>query len=175
MPPRASTSNNGFRGTGPFKPPRPTGRSSDNAGSSSSAAAATSRRIEISDDDENDKANNENDENENDVGADTEVATDNEDTTAAAAAPSEPAIPPALLSRLLSHFFQNPKGTPTRMTQDAHASIDKYMEIFIREAVARSVAARTDEAFLDVRTFSPRMIALSPRMVSLSLHMIALY
>ncbi|EPE07556.1 hypothetical protein F503_00278 [Ophiostoma piceae UAMH 11346] len=152
MPPRASTSNNGFRGTGPFKPPRPTGRPSDNSGSSSSAADATSRRIEISDDDDNDNENDENNEsNENDAGVDTEVATDNEDTTAAAAAaPSEPAIPPALLSRLLSHFFQNHKGTPTRLTQDAHASIDKYMEIFIREAVARSVAARTDEAFLDV-------------------------
>ncbi|CAK7562405.1 MAG: hypothetical protein SEPTF4163_000248 [Sporothrix epigloea] len=59
-------------------------------------------------------------------------------------------LPPALLARLLHHFFQNPDGATTRLTQDAHVSINKYMEIFIREAVARSVAERGTGAFLDV-------------------------
>ncbi|CAK7271368.1 hypothetical protein SEPCBS57363_004583 [Sporothrix epigloea] len=63
---------------------------------------------------------------------------------------SSKSLPPALLARLLHHFFQNPNGTTTRLTQDAHVSINKYMEIFIREAVARSVAERRTGAFLDV-------------------------
>ncbi|CAK7264769.1 hypothetical protein SEPCBS119000_001164 [Sporothrix epigloea] len=64
--------------------------------------------------------------------------------------PLAKSLPPALLARLLHHFFQNPGGTTTRLTQDAHVSINKYMEIFIREAVARSVAERGAGAFLDV-------------------------
>ncbi|KAL1888969.1 hypothetical protein Sste5346_009237 [Sporothrix stenoceras] len=81
-------------------------------------------------------------------GAATDVATDNDDDIPEALA--RKTLPPALLTRLLYHFFQNQGGTPTRMTQDAHASVNKYMEIFIREAVARSVAERGNGAFLDV-------------------------
>lgn len=108
---------------------------------------------------------------ERDAGAVTDVATDNEEENdnidrvnidvdndtgrpigSTAALPKS--IPPALLARLLHHFFQNPSGTTTRLTQDAHAAVNKYMEIFVREAVARSVAERGDSAFLDVGPFS---------------------
>lgn len=90
---------------------------------------------------------------EHEEGAATDVATDNDDDDDDDDDPvtrASKTLPPALLTRLLHHFFQNPGGTPTRMTQDAHASVNKYMEIFIREAVARSVAERGNGAFLDV-------------------------
>lgn len=157
----------GFRGTGPFKPPRPT----SNQGSSSGATPKTSgktvgkRRAVNVDDSDNDDGNargqqrRRRGDDDEEAGSATDVATDNddnnndgdnnedEDDAPAAGAKS---IPPALLARLLHHFFQNPNGTTTRLTQDAHAAVGKYMEIFVREAVARSVAERGDGAFLDV-------------------------
>lgn len=93
-------------------------------------------------------------------GAATDVPTDNDDNDDDddPATRASKTLPPALLTRLLHHFFQNPGGTPTRMTQDAHASVNKYMEIFIREAVARSVAERGNGAFLDVGSLGTRTI-----------------
>lgn len=59
----------------------------------------------------------------------------------------EPSIPPELLTRLLHHHFSKANS---RLTQDANASVGKYFEIFVREAVARSVAERREGGFLDV-------------------------
>ncbi|CAK7207649.1 hypothetical protein SEUCBS139899_010460 [Sporothrix eucalyptigena] len=84
------------------------------------------------------------------AGAATDVATDNDDDDNDGRPRPSKSLPPALLARVLHHFFQNPGGTTTRLTQDAHASVNKYMEIFIREAVARSVAERGNGSFLDV-------------------------
>lgn len=92
------------------------------------------------------------------AGVGTDVATDNDDddNDGDEDDASEPGktLPPALLARLLHHFFRNPNGATTRLTQDAHAAVNKYIEIFIREAVARSVAERGNGAFLDVGCFS---------------------
>lgn len=94
-------------------------------------------------------------------GAVTDAATDNNDNDDDAASRRSKSLPPALLARLLHHFFQNPGGTATRLTQDADASVNKYMEIFIREAVARSVAERGNGAFLDVCLLLPAASPLS--------------
>lgn len=57
-------------------------------------------------------------------------------------------IPAALLTRLLHEFFAK-EGT--RLTKDANTAVARYMDVFIREAIARSVAERDDShGFLEV-------------------------
>lgn len=50
-------------------------------------------------------------------------------------------IPPELLSRLLQEFF---KKDGTRMHKDASRAAGKYMETFVREALARAAFMRAD-------------------------------
>ncbi|GAD91649.1 conserved hypothetical protein [Paecilomyces variotii No. 5] len=54
---------------------------------------------------------------------------------------SEPAIPPKLLTRLLHHHFQNEK---TKIAKDANVAVSKYVDIFVREAVARAAFERAE-------------------------------
>lgn len=65
-----------------------------------------------------------------------------------------PTIPPALLTRLLQHGFQDQK---MRIGKEANGVVGKYVETFVREAIARaaferSEAGRTgiDGSFLEV-------------------------
>ena len=51
-----------------------------------------------------------------------------------------PTIPPALLTRLLSHF-QNDKF---RIGKEANGVVGKYMETFVREAIARAAFERKE-------------------------------
>jgi hypothetical protein len=53
----------------------------------------------------------------------------------------EPAIPPKLLTKLLHHNFQNPK---TKIAKDANEVVAKYVDIFVREALARAAYERTE-------------------------------
>ncbi|KAI1083776.1 CENP-S associating centromere protein X-domain-containing protein [Whalleya microplaca] len=55
-------------------------------------------------------------------------------------------IPPELLTRLLHEFFEK---DGTRVSKDANASIAKYMDIFVREAIART-AVEKESGFLEV-------------------------
>jgi hypothetical protein len=66
-------------------------------------------------------------------------------------------IPPELLTRLLHEFFTK-EGT--RITRDANAVVAKYMDVFVREAIARS-AAEKDGKFMEVSccSFSLRLRA----------------
>ena len=67
-----------------------------------------------------------------------------------------PTIPPNLLTKLLHHHFINPE---TRIGKDANTLVGKYVETFVREAVARAAFERQEEAdnggagvdFLEVR------------------------
>lgn len=59
----------------------------------------------------------------------------------------EKVVPPALVARLLQEMFQQ-EGT--RMTADASRAAAKYVDIFVREAIARCIHER-DGAFLEVR------------------------
>lgn len=54
---------------------------------------------------------------------------------------SEPEIPPKLLTRLLHTHFQNPK---TKIAKDANAVVAKYMDVFVREALARAAFERAE-------------------------------
>lgn len=50
-----------------------------------------------------------------------------------------PSIPPKLLTKLLHHHFENGQ---TRIGKDASKLVGKYMETFIREALARAAYER---------------------------------
>ena len=50
-------------------------------------------------------------------------------------------IPPALLTKLLHHHF---KGEKTRIGKEADGVVGKYMETFVREAIARAAFERAE-------------------------------
>ncbi|KAI1343922.1 CENP-S associating centromere protein X-domain-containing protein [Xylariaceae sp. FL0016] len=55
-------------------------------------------------------------------------------------------IPPELLTRLLHEFFEK---DGTRISRDANAAVAKYMDVFVREAIART-AVEKGSGFLEV-------------------------
>lgn len=61
----------------------------------------------------------------------------------------EKTIPPELLTRILHEFFEK---DGTRITKDANNAVAKYMDIFVKEAIARAAAER-DGGFLEVGFF----------------------
>ncbi|XXG96995.1 hypothetical protein Hte_003288 [Hypoxylon texense] len=55
-------------------------------------------------------------------------------------------IPPELLTHVLHRFFEK---DGTRVSKDANAAVAKYMDIFVREAIARTVVEK-EKGFLEV-------------------------
>ncbi|KAK0639150.1 CENP-S associating centromere protein X-domain-containing protein [Cercophora newfieldiana] len=55
-------------------------------------------------------------------------------------------VPPELITRVLHEFFTK-EGT--RITRDANEAVVKYVDVFVREAIARTAAER-GEGFLEV-------------------------
>lgn len=56
-------------------------------------------------------------------------------------------IPPDLLTRLLHEFFEK---DGTRISKDANAAVAKYMDVFVRESIARTAVER-ESGFLEVQ------------------------
>lgn len=54
---------------------------------------------------------------------------------------SDPKVPPKLLTRLLHHHFQNEK---TKVAKDANEAVAKYVDVFVREAIARAAYERAE-------------------------------
>ncbi|KAL4989181.1 CENP-S associating centromere protein X-domain-containing protein [Aspergillus falconensis] len=54
---------------------------------------------------------------------------------------SDPLIPPKLLTKLVHHHFRNEK---TKIAKDANAVVAKYIDVFVREAVARAAYERAE-------------------------------
>lgn len=52
-----------------------------------------------------------------------------------------PTIPPALLTRLLHHHFKDSK---IRIGKEANGAVGRYMETFVREAIARAAFERSE-------------------------------
>ncbi|KAI9368754.1 CENP-S associating centromere protein X-domain-containing protein [Aspergillus egyptiacus] len=63
------------------------------------------------------------------------------DNTADDVISSEPLIPQKLLTRLLHHHFRNEK---TKIAKDANAVVAKYIDVYVREAVARAAYERAE-------------------------------
>lgn len=69
----------------------------------------------------------------------------------------EKTIPKDLLTRLLHEFFTKDS---TRISKDANAGVGKYMDVFVREAIARTAVEKRG-GFLEVIDLS-RFTQLSP-------------
>lgn len=65
------------------------------------------------------------------------------EVTRAEGADEEPAVPLALVHTLLNHHFSD--KDKTRIAQDAKAVIGKYIDTFVREAIARSAFERQEK------------------------------
>jgi centromere protein X len=63
---------------------------------------------------------------------------------------AEKSIPTDLLTRALHEFFLKDS---TRISRDANAAVGKYMDVFVREAIARA-AVEKKGGFLEVGAFS---------------------
>lgn len=62
-----------------------------------------------------------------------------------------PTIPPELLTRILHEFFEKEE---TRITRDANAAVARYVDVFVREAIARAaVESGREGGFLEVSLF----------------------
>lgn len=60
-------------------------------------------------------------------------------------------IPPELLTRVLHEFFEK---DGTRITRDANEAVTKYIDVFVREAIARAAAEKQGN-FLEVGSCFP--------------------
>ena len=60
--------------------------------------------------------------------------------------PPEKTIPADLLTRLLHEFFEK---DATRVSRDANAAVGKYVDVFVREAIARTAVEKRG-GFLEV-------------------------
>ena len=134
-----------------FKPPRPTSKSTKDATSRrKSEPTPRGRTTAIANDDEDDHDEKDDDD---EIPSDTHQVPASEDESDASlpthAAPSgasqdpPPTIPPALLTRLLHHHF---KDSGTRIGKEANGVVGKYMETFVREAIARAAFERSEAA-----------------------------
>ncbi|PWY89979.1 hypothetical protein BO70DRAFT_358973 [Aspergillus heteromorphus CBS 117.55] len=54
---------------------------------------------------------------------------------------NDPVIPPKLLTTLLHHHFQHQK---TKVAKDANTVVAKYVDVFVREALARAAFERSE-------------------------------
>ncbi|KAG6032031.1 hypothetical protein E4U41_007341 [Claviceps citrina] len=101
------------------------------------SASEQSDRLDDSDDDDDD----------DDTGGQRQRARAARPTDAEEApAPPEKSIPKDLLTRVLHEFFTK---DATRISRDANAAVGKYMDIFVREAIARA-AVEKSAGFLEV-------------------------
>ncbi|ROV97431.1 hypothetical protein VMCG_06920 [Cytospora schulzeri] len=137
MPPKSSTS----------KAPRgrPAGSKNKTAGSSTTAskkpsAAAKGKQPAQPSESPEPRGRGGNEDNDNSDEPMEEAGDDDDDEE------PEKTIPPELLTRVLHEFFEN---DGTRITKDANSSVAKYMDIFVKEAIARAAAER-DGGFLEV-------------------------
>ncbi|KAI9842698.1 MAG: hypothetical protein M1837_006983 [Sclerophora amabilis] len=70
-------------------------------------------------------------------------AIDDESPSQASRTDKEPPIPLPLLSRLLHEFFD---GEGSKVSKDANEVVGKYLETFVREALARASMERGQDA-----------------------------
>ncbi|PSS13320.1 hypothetical protein M430DRAFT_21225 [Amorphotheca resinae ATCC 22711] len=143
----------------PFKAPRPSASAKTSSGSSSKgkAKAAASRKtsaarasgsssfaratnVEDSEDDPFASIGNEKEEDDDagEGGEEDVVVMDDEEEEEEE---RKERIPPELLTRLLHECFTNEK---TRLSREANKAVGRYMETFVREALARAAFMRAE-------------------------------
>lgn len=150
MPPSAKPA--AKRGRPAFKPPRPATKATKTKTTTPRRKSAPAKPSFIDSAAEGDEE--EDDENDDDDDDDPELvsshsrnasASEESDalppTTRAGTQDAPPTIPPALLTRLLHHHLQDDK---IRIGKEAKGVVGKYMETFVREAIARAAFERSE-------------------------------
>lgn len=134
MPPKQSTA-----GASRGRPPGSKNKAATSSAASKkpSAAAKGKQRAQASESPERRRR----DDSEEFMEVDEELNDDDDDEEE-----PEKTIPPELLTRILHEFFEK---DGTRITKDANNALAKYMDIFVKEAIARAAAER-DGGFLEV-------------------------
>lgn len=97
-------------------------------------------------DDDDDDDNQEGEQDDDDEGTGQGQQADSDDEEEDEEEDDRKRIPPELLTRVLHEFFPS-QGT--RVTRNANEAVAKYMDIFVREAIARAAAERKG-MFLEV-------------------------
>lgn len=150
MPPTAPKATRGRPRGGPtFKPPRPTGqaKATKTNKDSNRRKSAPAKPAPYTDTDEDELDADEAEDREDDT-METSSRHDDDDAETSDASPAPtidndppPVIPPALLSTLVHHHLPSKK---TRIKEDAMGVVGKYMETFVREAIARAAFERQE-------------------------------
>ncbi|KAK4693944.1 centromere protein X, partial [Lecanoromycetidae sp. Uapishka_2] len=131
-----------------FKPPRPAASKNSKPKSAPRRKSAPTKRTSYidtqasaSDHDEDD------DDDDDDIPSDTQLPDASEESDdLQLSQPTNtqdppPTIPPALLTKLLHHHF---KDDNIRIGKEAKGVVGKYMETFVREAIARAAFERSE-------------------------------
>lgn len=123
------------RKTPAFKPPRPTAKKTKSSTAEPRRKSAPAKPQPISSDSSSDEEANPQrpDVESSDIGDDAPLPQSDDPMSR---------IPPKLLTKLLHHHFEHDK---TRIGKDANALLGKYMETFVREALARAAYERSKE------------------------------
>jgi len=151
------------RKTPSFKPPRPASKSTKTTTAPRRKSAPTGKRGRPSftaneasaSDDEDAEDDNDDDEipsDDDEIPSDTHhslhsASEEDSDTSlpthsaVTSTQDAPPTIPPALLTKLLHHHFKECK---MRIGKDAKGVVGKYMETFVREAIARAAFERSE-------------------------------
>ncbi|KAK4213604.1 CENP-S associating centromere protein X-domain-containing protein [Rhypophila decipiens] len=117
----------------------------NNSASATATATASSDRVEIdllSDEDDNNHGNSRRDKQRGGASMDEEMEVDGEEEEEEEEEEDDDTrktIPPELLTRLLHELFEKDE---TRITRDANDAVAKYVDVFVREAIARAAAER---------------------------------
>ena len=136
------------RKTPAFKPPRPggakagestVGRKRQSNPINHSSPARSKRTVQVDSDDHEDEGGDSDDDemDEPSRASPSSAVSDVEVHTGSQDAP--PSVPPALLTKLLYHHFQDGQ---TKIGVEARGVVGKYVETFIREAIARAAFER---------------------------------
>lgn len=159
MPPKSSTSAP-KRKAPTFKPPRPASKATKTTAPRRKSAPVQRGRpsfiadqASASDDDEDDdmdelgdNLDDEDDSMPSDTHPPSASRGEDSDTSLPANVDTQdppPTIPPALLTTLLHHHFKDSK---MRIGKEANGVVGKYMETFVREAIARAAYERNEAA-----------------------------
>ncbi|KAL9004443.1 MAG: hypothetical protein Q9188_002742 [Gyalolechia gomerana] len=123
------------RGRPAFKPPRPAASKSAKAKPTARRKSAPAPTLDSSEDEPT--ANSPETSSESDF--------ESSDTVTPLSGTQEPppVIPPNLLTRLLHYHLEKKEGGSTQIGKDANILVGKYMETFMREAIARAAFERS--------------------------------
>ncbi|KAL8645095.1 MAG: hypothetical protein Q9210_006898 [Variospora velana] len=145
------------RGRPAFKPPRPGAGKTAKSKSPPRRKSAPAATVASSASDDDDFGSTAGD----------KLSDAEDDSSSTLAAPSAtqdppPAIPPQLLTRLLNHHLEKKEDGVKQIGKDANALVGKYMDVFVREAIARAAFERSQadegtgggDGFLEVSTLS---------------------